>query len=1048
MYKALNKIILRTPLISYDNLNKLSNISYIKAKEILKSEFTNSLYKEAIYLASPVLYDRLIKWLDGEITNEKDERKLVYSLTKYYSRMCARPTPFGLFAGVSCINNLYIETDLNLRVIISNEESYKTSTRLDMQYLCNIAYELVKKDHIKKYFKYYINNSLYNIGNSIRYIEWKFVNNRKSFSVMSIDSSEHLQTVISIAKNGVTIEELNLELLRTDNSLNKIEVLNFINELIDSQILVTDIEPTVSGEDYINIILNRITQIPELDYYSSSLTEVKKLISELDSETIGRNVLKYKAIVEILKELEVNIDLGMLFQSDLFKPVDNSNIPKNLCEELNSTINFLVKLKSRTENFNIRNFKSDFQSRYETMEVPFLEALDTDFGIGYKIKAEDADYNPLLKGIAINNSINNNTFQIDSKEQIIINKYFEAIKNNDMEVNLNEADFIEFINKNEPIVPPHTLSTLISVINWDDDEKLAVLHAFGGSSAANLLGRFCHLDENIKNLVTEITNIEKENFKSFIVAEIAHLPESRIGNILYRPHIREFEIPYLCHSQLDCDHKIELEDLMISLVNDKITLRSKKLNKFIIPRLSTAHNYSFNSLPAYQFLCDLQFQYFTSGLGIGFGGVLSEMEFTPRIRHNNILLSLARWKLKKELFDKLYMLDEELLVQEVRKIRERINLPAFVSLVDGDNELYIDLESNLFILTFLDAIKKRTTIELVEIINNPSKKIIKDNKGSFANQFIIPYKLEGSKLDLNYNFNFDNSLIKRNFLPGEEWLYFKIYTGNKLANDFLIFVLTDLIDEFINKNIISKWFYIRYADPKEHLRIRLRLIDINNYDYINKRLSLVFSDLMSHKYIWKYQQDTYTRELERYGSNAIDICENIFYHDSTCTLNILSNLEGDLGENKLWKIALLSIDQYLTCLNLSINEKINFIEMLKDDFNKEFNNDKHVSIQLDQKYRSNKKEIYNVINFKIDEYHIFNSIIEKRNFDIKTCFNELIIKIGEQETYNIVPSILHMSINRMFKSKQRLHEMIIYNLLFEYYRSALAIEKSNKNTSK
>src|ERR1041385_3426507 len=58
-------------------------------------------FAEAIYFASPVLYDEIIKWNSGTIPEKKKMDKLLYSLHRYLSRMSSRCTPYGLFASCS-----------------------------------------------------------------------------------------------------------------------------------------------------------------------------------------------------------------------------------------------------------------------------------------------------------------------------------------------------------------------------------------------------------------------------------------------------------------------------------------------------------------------------------------------------------------------------------------------------------------------------------------------------------------------------------------------------------------------------------------------------------------------------------------------------------------------------------------------------------------------------------------------------------------------------------------------------------------------------------
>ena len=44
----------------------------------------NRYFLEALYLASPVLYEELMKYKNGKVVNEKEVRKLTYAVLKYF----------------------------------------------------------------------------------------------------------------------------------------------------------------------------------------------------------------------------------------------------------------------------------------------------------------------------------------------------------------------------------------------------------------------------------------------------------------------------------------------------------------------------------------------------------------------------------------------------------------------------------------------------------------------------------------------------------------------------------------------------------------------------------------------------------------------------------------------------------------------------------------------------------------------------------------------------------------------------------------------------
>lgn len=735
-YKNFENFVFRTPLLSLNYIQSKFN-EKVTSIETIQEICRSPIINEAIFLASPDLHSQLIKWLNNELTNQKEINQLIYSITKYLLRMGSRCTPFGLFAGYS-LGKFGDQS----KIVLNDVNNYYGHLRLDMNYLCALAMDLAKKPKIKKQIKFYPNSSIYSSGNNLRYVEYQYINGRRNHFVVGIENSEYLQLILKVAKKGALVKEL-VNLL-IDDEITYQEAEEFIEELIESQILISELEPSVTGSEFLDQIINILKPLNDIDDILRYLHEIKSDIQSICNQTIGISVNNYTDIPNKLSNLNTKYDLKYLFQTDMVIFCKENMLAKNVADDVIKGIEILNRFTPSWSDENLLKFKEAFYERYEERVMPLSKVLDVESGIGYIQSNGGGDISPLVDDLVIPAKSNQieRTIKWNAIHSFLQKKYNESITKGLKEVEIFDKEIQDFeLNWNDL---PHTISTMVEVTELSDEEgknPTIYLSSAGGSSAVNLLGRFCHSNDSLLKYVREITENEQNNNKDKIFAEIVHLPESRTGNILLRPELRDYEIPYLAKASASTKKQIALDDLYISVKQGKkIILHSKCLNKEIVPRLSTAHNYSNSALPIYQFLCDLQTQDLRKGVNFNWGPLAGEYSFLPRVKYRNIILSKATWNIKQQDVDGLVKTinDNEFKIK-VKQWKEKFNLPDYVLLVDGDNELLIHLNNLLCIKTLLSLVKKRPGFQLKEFLFNSEKALVKRGEENFTNQVIFSF---------------------------------------------------------------------------------------------------------------------------------------------------------------------------------------------------------------------------------------------------------------------------------------------------------------------
>lgn len=284
--------------------------------------------------------------------------------------------------------------------------------------------------------------------------------------------------------------------------------------------------------------------------------------------------------------------------------------------------------------------------------------------------------------------------------------------------------------------------------------------------------------------------------------------------------------------------------------------------------------------------------------------------------------------------------------------------------------------------------------------------------------------------------------VKRVFIPGEEWLYFKIYCGNYSADYILSNDVLLIVDVLLKNNLIDKWFFIRYTDPENHLRIRFHLTDCKNIHNVMQIANAHFSKLFEKHIVYDIAIATYKREIERYSANIIIEIENLFYCHSTKIIQLINNTVSEYDEITRIFASLLMMHDILKYFGIPLSHCQKITEDLCFQFKLEYSMDRNNSRRISKLYLKYRNDISLLLNQGKNPEHLsgLNKVMRMRKEEVKILkiILEKIKKDNEITSLQLIISIVHMNINRTFRSKQREYEMLCYSLMNQYFKSVIA----------
>jgi thiopeptide-type bacteriocin biosynthesis protein len=1004
--------------------------------------------RQSLFVASPSLETSLKYWLEDP--DSKKGLQAGRSLVRYFARMTGRPMPFGLFSG-SSVGSIAEGVNSATQIHLRARDTYRGACRLDMDYVTSLTLSLRNDTRIARELNYWPNSSLRRVGSHWHYVELRVAGEKRTHHLVQVEADDYLDATIQRAEGGSNFNELVNTVIRrsSDGSISQEEAAEFVLDLIRNEVLISNLAPAITGSQPLDDVIEILGNVPPAADATKTLRCVRDQMVRLSDKRLGASISEYREIESALKFFPVSVDPARLFQVDLTKPVANAVLSQTVIDEIVRSGEIMVRVGQSGEMPALRQFRDAFLARYEHATVPLMEVLDDEVGIGFG--PPTADTSPLLKGLALGGG--NRSAEPDLRARLLqeIARGREFTK----ELNIDLTDLPPFENPRVPL--PSALFLHVALVANNMEEVNAgkykiCFQGWAGPSGARLFGRFCHWDPQLNDLVKQHLRQEEATEPDVLFAEVVHLPEGRIGNVLCRPVLRDYEIVYLGKSGAPEGRQLPVSDLLVSLdPQNRIRLYSKRLGRRIVPRLTNAHGYFNQTLsPVYRFLCYLQHED-NAMPGFNWGNAES-LDFLPRLSVGRTIISLARWLLRNDEIKKLTVEGGHHAFKAMRELRERRHIPRWILLTQGDQSLPFDFDNPLSVDAFLHVVKRSQEATIEEMYPGPEDLCVTGPEGHFLHELIIPfiYRKPVQKaqppqptahVPRRHAMASDNeNRALRLFPPGESWLYYKIYGGIATLDDLLTSLVPDLVREVFERQLASRWFFLRYTDPEHHLRIRF---DARSETCMHELFSLssrAFNSALRNGKLWKIQIDTYQREIEKYGGLAgMFLSENVFHADSDEVVQLLQILRGEEDLGMRWRLALLGIHNLFEDFGINLQDRKNMAKEWHDNFSREFGLSQSSKKRLAEKLRFESKRLKSMLNGSGSDSFVdlAKPSLQNRSLRLRALADQFRVLEKTEELQvkieALVGSFAHMHINRLLRSSQRAHEMVIYDFLAELY---------------
>ncbi|MER5646983.1 lantibiotic dehydratase [Streptosporangium sp. NPDC002524] len=819
--------------------------------------------REALRVASPTLATRIDQFLTPGTRPApiKDLRRAIMSTASYLLRWQRRPTPFGMFAGVTAAAIGPAAAKIGA--------GHRALARVDAEWLQMLVDQLESHPGLRPHLTVVADSGGIVRDGSFIVAERARVGARTPGPMREIvvPLTRPLQAALSAAASPIRFDALAEALAGSFSTASPEQIRGLLHSLVDQHILITSLCPPTTADPLAHVIgALRAAGAEDLPDTAAVLDQLEALSEHLahpttaSPQSAGIPASAAAQMTRLTPGIRPVLAVDVALDGQI-------TVPERVLEEATRAASVLLRLT--TAPFGTAawlDYHARFRTRYGPGTLVPVRELVADSGLGYPGGYPGA---PRARP----------SWRMLTERDAVLLALIQQATRDGTDIALTGAD-IEALTVGEytDIVPPqrielgvtvHAASTAAIDAGTFELQITAAPRAY-----TSMAGRFAPLLGDTDRALLAASYAAGD--QDAVAMQLSFPPRrAHTANVVRVPRLLPDVVSLSEHPD---GAVIGVDDLAVTVDADQMYLVQRSTGRRVIPRIPHALDAGVHTPPLARFIAEVADARTAIFGPFDLGAAARTLPYVPRIRYRRTVLSAARWIVTSTGVSAIPA--GTAWDAAVSAWRQRRHIPARVVLRDGQMRLPLDLEQRLDRALLRARLERSGRVEVQE--DRP------DGRGWIAGrpaELLIPMTALNPPPRRLPVTAAPGAVLR----PGDSAVVHAQIVGNPARFDE---ILARHLPAFAGElgDLVEEWWVRRYRDmirldTDQHLAVIVRLTSPQGYGPVAARLAAFAAGLQARGLPAHLSLVSHVQHPARYGHGpALTAAERVFAADTAAAI--------------------------------------------------------------------------------------------------------------------------------------------------------------------